>query len=160
MPNTQESIENTGGIPEIEFEMLVSGMTQTAVDPTLTVPGMAADAKATGDAIGDANANIADLFEAVEGLNGKTGEDIKLTSEEESPTVAEAILNAFGNTWPVGSVFITESPELPEVIASLGEWKEISVPLTWGDIRTGTRSYEETEEGFVPGMLHFWLRKS
>lgn len=125
MPNTEQSINETGGIPEIEVEMEVSGMTQTSVDKTLTIPGMAADAKATGDAIANLAADLSDLFD---------------------------------NIYPVGSMYISTLDELPQFIAEIGTWAEVAVPLTWGDIRTGTRNYVETGEGFAPGNLHFWLR--
>lgn len=59
--NVQNSIEETGGIPEITLSLEVSGMTQYPVDKTLSIPDMAADAKEVGDAISDLEAAIADI---------------------------------------------------------------------------------------------------
>ena len=47
--NSQQSIDT--GIPEVHFSMEVFNTVQTPVDPSLSVTGMAADAKATGEAI-------------------------------------------------------------------------------------------------------------
>ena len=191
MPNTEQSIENTGGVPEIELEMEVSGMTQTAVDKTLSIADMAADAKATGDAIqavaedlADLGADVADIeqwtgediplntqegaptvaeavgsnTERVNAIEAWTGENIPLNSEENAPTIAEAVASVFANLYPVGSLYVTAAEELPEVIGASGTWVEVAIPLTWGDIKNGSRSYVETETGFTPGNLHFWLR--
>lgn len=125
MPNTEQSIEETGGVPEIELEVEVFGMVQTATDKSLTIPDMAADAKATGEAIANLAADVAALFD---------------------------------NLYPVGSVYITAAEELPTVIADIGTWVEIAIPLTHKDMRVGTRSYAETGESFEPGNLHSWLR--
>lgn len=154
MPNTEQSIENTGGVPEIEFEMEVSGMTQTAVDRTLSIADMAADAKATGDAIQGVAEDLADLAADVATMDEKTGEDIPLSSAPGAPSIAEAV----GDYYPVGSVYVTAADELPAVIAAMGTWIEVAIPLTWGDIKRGSRSYTETGGEFTPGNLHFWLR--
>ena len=50
MADTENSIE-TEGIPEITFTLEVMDTVPAPVDPTLTIQGQAADAKATGDAI-------------------------------------------------------------------------------------------------------------
>lgn len=64
IPNTNESIES--GIPEITLELEVSETIPAPVDPTLSIEGEAADAKATGDAINGLSAQlnqaIASLF--------------------------------------------------------------------------------------------------
>ena len=156
--NVQDSIENTGGIPEITVEMEVFGMTQTPVDKTLTIPDMAADAKAVGDAIADVGSDVADVAADVVAIMQWTGEDIPLNTDASAPTIAEAIAGMFANLYPVGSVYVTAAETLPAVIAATGTWVEIAVPLTWGDIRTGSRSYVQPGEGFTPGNLHSWLR--
>lgn len=158
MPNTEQSIEETGGVPEIELEVEVFGMTQTAVDKTLSIPDMAADAKATGDAIDNVAGDVADLTADVADILQWTGEDIPLNSEQGSQTIAEAIAGMFANLYPVGSVYITAAETLPTIIASAGTWEEIAIPLKHKDIRTGSRSYEETDSSFESGNLHSWLR--
>ena len=54
--NSQQSIED--GIPEVSFTLEVSNVQQAPVDDSLTISGMAADAKATGDAIAEAKADV------------------------------------------------------------------------------------------------------
>lgn len=65
MADTENSIA-TEGIPEIELELTVMETTQAPVDPTLSIAGQSADAKATGDAIRNLSATltaaIASLF--------------------------------------------------------------------------------------------------
>ena len=112
-------------MPEIELEVEVFGMTQAAVDKTLSIPDMAADAKAVGDATADIESAVADHF---------------------------------SNMYPVGSVYITSAETLPQVISTIGTWEEIAMPLRLTDIRNGSRTYIEPEEGFVPGNLHLWMR--
>lgn len=60
MPNTEESINETG-MPEIQMSMDVYGLVEAPVDATLTIAGDAADAKATGDAIANVEAEISDI---------------------------------------------------------------------------------------------------
>lgn len=158
MPNTEQSIEETGGVPIVEVEMEVSGMTQTAVDKTLSIADMAADAKATGDAIDQVAGDVADLAADVADIEQWTGEDIPLNTEDDAPTIAEAFANILENLYPVGSLYVTAANALPAVISVAGTWKEIAVPLTWNDLKKGTRSYIETDNTFQPGNLHFWLR--
>ena len=65
MADTENSIE-TEGIPEITLALTVMDTVTAPVDPTLSISGQAADAKATGDAIANLNtvlsAAIASLF--------------------------------------------------------------------------------------------------
>ena len=65
MADTDNSIQ-TEGIPEINFTLEVMETVQAPIDPTLSIAGQAADAKATGDAIAAAQttltAAIAALF--------------------------------------------------------------------------------------------------
>jgi hypothetical protein len=65
MADTENSIQEEG-IPEITLALTVMDTVQAPVDPTLSIEGQAADAKATGDAINTAKtqlqAAIAALF--------------------------------------------------------------------------------------------------
>ena len=92
--NTQNSINETGGIPEIEVSLEVSGMTQTPVDKTLTISDMAADAKAVGDKFADVDSDIYNIETALSGIETKTGDEIPLTGESGSQTITEAISGA------------------------------------------------------------------
>ena len=57
-PNTENSIEETSGIPEITLTLEVMETMQAPVDATLSISGQAADAKATGDAISSLQASL------------------------------------------------------------------------------------------------------
>lgn len=127
--NVEQSILGAGGIPEVEMEISVSGMTQYPVDKTLAIEDMAADAKATGEAIGNLQGDIADIEAEIQGIT----------------KVA----------YPVGSIYMTVSDEPPEFP---GIWVEIAIKATWSQLKSGTRDYAELEEGQAGGSVHFWLR--
>ena len=76
----------------IEFEVEDSNVIPTPIDPTLSIEGEAADAKATGDAIAGVIGNLR--------INGKApsnnavtvyADDIKMSSSEGANTITEAI---------------------------------------------------------------------
>ena len=115
MPNTEQSIQETGGIPEIELEMEVSGMTMTPVDKTLSVENMAADAKATGDAIADMNVELSGIMDDIEGIQEWTGEDIPINTDNEAPSIADAVADSIS----VG--------ELKRVLENIVPEKDIAV---------------------------------
>ena len=129
-----ESLDD--GIPEVSFTLQVSDVVQAPIDDTLTIEGMAADAKATGDAIVQAKADMQEEIDAIE-----TG-----------------IESVAGQLFPVGSIYVTTSPTAPTFGGENWRWQEIMVPVTQGDLIDGTRSYADKEEGDTPGTIHFWRR--
>lgn len=90
MADTENSLNETSGIPEIDYEVEVFGMTQAEVDKTLTIDDCAADAKAVGDRFGNVEGDISDLDAAIQAINAWTGEDIRLKPGTEQ-TVSAAI---------------------------------------------------------------------
>ena len=133
--NTPESIES--GIPEIHFSMRVAELVQTPVDDTLMVSGMAADAKATGDAIAAAKSAV----------------------EEEIEDLASGIGSIAQTLFPVGAIYCSIASTAPAFIAG-ATWQEIMIPTTWGDLEDGSRSYTDRGSEDTPGTLHFWRRVS
>lgn len=132
--NTPNSIDE--GIPEVNFEVEVANVVQTPVDPTLTIEGMAADAKATGDAIDAAKAEL----------------------QEEIDAIDTDVSGVYGRIFPVGAVYVSTSATAPTFGEETWEWTEIMIPATWGDLEDGTRSYRAIVSGDTPGTLHMWLR--
>lgn len=135
--STQESINNDG-IPEVTFTLEVYTSVQAPVDDTLTMTGMAADAKATGDAIAAAQAA---LQEEIDGITGD-------------------LSGVAGMLFPVGSVYISTSATAPTFGAANWNWQEVKIPVTQGDLVNGFRGVAVFESGDDPGEdhLHFWLR--
>ena len=132
--NTPESIDD--GIPEVNFEVQVSEVVQAPIDDTLTISGMAADAKATGDAIAAA----------------------KVELEEE---IQDIIINVSGVAdalFPVGCIYTTTSATAPAFGGPNWRWVEIMIPVTHGDLEDGSRSYADRTAEDTPGTLHFWRR--
>ena len=129
-----ESIDD--GIPEVSFTLTVSETQQAPVDDTLSIEGMAADAKATGDAIAQAKSDLQEEIDAIE-----TG-----------------VESAAGQLFPVGAVYISTSSTAPTFGGTNWNWQEILIPTTWGDLENGQRSYAEKGSGDTTGTLHFWLR--
>jgi len=134
MPETDTNI-NEQGIPQIVMSVSPSSVVQAPTDKTLSVSEMPADAKVTGDAIRTVADDLSDLASDVSGL----------------------LANAIGTIFPVGAIYVTAGDDLPDALQQLGDWMEIAIPLTWGDIKRGTRSYAEPETGYT-GTIHFWLR--
>ena len=131
--NTPASIDD--GIPEVSFDVEVAQVIQTPVDTTLTIAGMAADAKATGDAINAAKAELQEEIDAID-----TGVD-----------------SVPGKLFPVGSIYVTTSATAPTFGGANWQWQEILLPVTYGDLMSGARSYSAVGAE-TPGTIHFWLR--
>lgn len=123
------------GVPEVTFEVEVSNVVQTPVDDTLSIAGMAADAKATGDAIDAAKAELQEEIDAID-----TGVD-----------------SVPGQLFPVGSIYVTTSATAPTFGGTNWRWKEILLPVTYGDLMSGARDYADVGDE-TPGTVHFWLR--
>jgi hypothetical protein len=133
--NTDNSIE-TEGIPEISLQLEVQQTVQAPVDPTLTVSGMAADARETGLRIAAAKQEL----------------------QTEIAGVSESVAAVAGLLFPVGCIYATTSNTAPTFGGTNWNWEEILMPATWGDIADGSRSYKTKEEEDTPGTLHFWRR--
>lgn len=54
--------------------------------------------------------------------------------------------------FPVGAIYCSTSATAP---AFYGTWVEIKVPVTYGDLKDGNRSYAD---GAGAGTMHFWRR--
>lgn len=185
MPNTEESIQQTGGVPDVEMEVEIFGMIQQPTDKTLKVAEMPADAKATGDALDtlrddltDAMADIGVITEwtgenipvssdggaktiaqvAAE-LQAKTGASIPMNAEAGAQTIEAAIRAVYTNLYPVGSLYVTAANAMPAALTEIGTWLEVLLPMTWGDMHYGQRSYVARESA-AAGNLHFWVRVS
>ena len=132
--NTPSSIDD--GIPEVSFTVEVSNVQQTPVDDTLSISGMAADAKATGDAIEEAKADLQAEIDALE----------------------TDITSVIGTLFPVGAIYVSTSSTAPTFGGTNWNWQEIMIPVTQGDLMDGARSYAAKTESDTPGTLHFWMR--
>lgn len=133
-PESQESLSD--GIPEVSFTMEVEETVQAPIDDTLTVSGMAADAKATGDAIAAAKADL----------------------QEEIDNIETGVESVAGKLFPVGSIYISTSASAPTFGGTNWNWQEIMIPVKQGDLINGSRSYAAKGSGDTPGTIHFWLR--
>lgn len=132
--STPASIDD--GIPEVNFTLEVAEVITAPIDPTLSIAGEAADAKATGDAI----------------------QDLKETLEAEIEAVDTGVDSVPGRLFPVGSIYVSTSATAPTFGGNNWRWQEIMLPVTQGDLIDGKRSYAAKEEGDTPGTLHFWMR--
>lgn len=158
MADTENSINETSGIPEIDYEVEVFGMTQAEVDKTLTIDDCAADAKAVGDRFGNVEGDIGDLDAAIREIQAWTGEDIQL-KDGSTQTIAGAIEDlqerTIQNVYPVGSIYMSTSAEPPNIEGTT--WEEVLITATWSQLKNGMRSHEV---GVSTGTVHFWRRDS
>lgn len=156
MADTENSLNETSGIPEIDYEVEVFGMTQAEVDKTLTIEDCAADAKAVGDRFGDVEGDIGDMDAAIRKIQGWTGEDIQL-KDGSTQTIAGAIEDlqkrTIQNVYPVGSIYMSTSAEPPSIEGTT--WEEVLITATWSQLKNGMRSHEV---GVSTGTVHFWRR--
>ena len=132
--NTPASVDD--GIPEVSLTLEISNTSQSPGDDTLSIEGMAADAKATGDAIQAAKDDL----------------------QEQIDNIETGVESVAGQLFPVGAVYISTSSTAPTFGGNTWVWQEIKMPATWGDIEDGFRSYQNVDSGDTPGTLHFWKR--
>ena len=153
--DVQASIEEMGGIPLIEMEVQVSGMTAYPTDKTLSIVDMPADAAAVGEALNDVQGAVSDNATAIGQIEAWTADDIPMTSEPESPSVADAIGSIISDSYPVGTIYMTASSAAPSFV---GTWVEVAITATWTQILTGKHDYRMLDSGETGGTVHFWLR--
>lgn len=188
MPNTDESI-NESGIPQLTMEVSPSQEIQWPVDATLSISEEAADAKAVGDALADIESAISDINIDISGIKDWTASDLPMTSETGSDSVADAIsditedVSAIQNwtgenipldsstgsikisellasLYPIGAIYSSTAETMPSILTAMGTWVKVRIPLTWGDVRNGTRSFEEipVDSTVEDGTLRYWMR--
>lgn len=79
-------------VEEVGYDVEDADVIPTAIDPTLTIAGEAADAKATGDAIGAVLGNLRVNTKApVNNAMTLYGDDIYVSDAEGAQTITEAI---------------------------------------------------------------------
>ena len=128
-PDTESSLVETQGIPEITLTMEVSGMTQYPTDKTLAVEDMPADGKYVGLALEGIRGDIGDVstaiqteeearIEAVNAVDAKTAEDI-LTADESETTIADKLAELDGKTGADIDVSGTDTRKISAAIGSV-----------------------------------------
>ena len=123
MPETENSIVNTGGVPQALLNVEGNGIVQTPVDATLSIENMAADAKATGEAIQGVQSQIDTINETLE------ADYVKLSAQEmtaEQQRQVQANLGIIDLIYPVGSVFICTTGVNPNSQFANTTWQMIS----------------------------------
>jgi hypothetical protein len=165
--NTPNSIDD--GIPEVDFTLQVANVVQAPIDPTLSIEGMAADAKATGDAIAETETELqetisttaATLQASITQVDTTLQASIASTKQElqdEIDAIETGVDSVAGRLFPVGCIYVSASATAPTFGGATWVWEEIMIPATWGDLEDGTRSFRAKEAGDTPGTLHLWRR--
>jgi hypothetical protein len=72
----------------------------------------------------------------------------------DAKATGDAISAIIPTLFPVGSIYVSVTSTAPTFG---GTWEEITIPVTWGDLEDGMRSYTD---GTGTGTLHFWRRKA
>lgn len=166
-PNTDESIQESGGVPVLRMTVSPSQVVQSPVDKTLSISEMPADAKATGDAINNLGEALRDeITDLAADVIPKTSIDRSLlvdgavaeakTVGDALASIRESIASLTNMTFPVGSIYMTTETTVPETLG--GTWVEILMPMTWNDLKRGGRNYTELGQNPPERNVHFFLR--
>ena len=111
---TEESVEQSilelGGIPVIEMEVGVSGMTAYPTDKTLSIRDMPADAKVTGDAIADLQSATSDDHSAIVAIQEWTASSIPMSDDPAADSVYTAVI---GNTTSITTIQAWTGANIP-----------------------------------------------
>ena len=82
-----------------------------------------------------------------------SGEAADAKATGDAIAAMQTTLNAaIAALFPIGAIYCSTSSTAP---AFYGTWVEIVMPMTYGDIKNGMRSYSD---GTGTGTLHFWRR--
>lgn len=184
----QQSIEELGGIPLIELDLDVSGMTAYPTDTTLEIAGMAADSKAVGDRFDIVEAAVAGNASDIATVEAWTGADIPLNATTGAPSIASQVGTnttdiADIKDWTGADIPLndtTGAPTIADAVSEIvsnpypvgtiymtvsdeapdfsGTWVEVAITTTIAQLKTGKHGYTELEEGETGGTVHFWLR--
>lgn len=122
MADTGSAIDQIENIPEIEFTLHAFPSCTAPVDPTLTIAEQAADAKATGDAVNELQANVGDTEMALM-------DDYLHMSPQEIPAEkkrnVQSELGLVDLIYPVGAFYISFSNVSPGTLFSGTQWEQI-----------------------------------
>lgn len=122
MAETGTAIDQIENIPEIEFTLHAFPSCVAPVDPTMTIAEQAAEAKATGDAVNELQANVADTEMALM-------DDYLHMSPQEIPAAkkrnVQSELGLVDLIYPVGAFYISFSNVSPGTLFSGTQWEQI-----------------------------------